>query len=1220
MTAWETEDEYAAAGCTSLPSPTDTPRSNRSRSRQNRISTGPINSPPLKGYNRHSRSNDINISESISMLNPHRFTPTLHANLVAEILGLRRDQEEKKKIIESLEATLLETREEHESASAELSSTTQENNSLKRELDLLEGGTSSALSELAKERDTAIQSVTEIKGRLTLALKRTRSREEELDRSHVLWTREKSAWEEQKRKLERRVHVAEGRLKKVLEEVTEFETRQSKINSAKEDPVVEIHNSQFQSSKQGCGHRESTASTLRFSMSHLPPSALESKSGGLSLADELECSFEAESDNFVDWESVSSRDQSRPSSRNSSENDILSTSSTRTSPRPSSIRERTLIKRKEDRAFQTSPEKSRESVSLDSVEHSSAQISTEIEPPVAKLSSQVLTSLDEKDSQSPYQQTFEKNSENNSFPKNFYVTPPINTMISVASQTSGLLEIRTSSVAEDEKKTEMKTCSTQTDLPSPEATSLSVIIPSIQLHPPSPTPTLPEQVFPPEFKDAFCQVEIPLAAEVRSTSIQTEEIRIDKRIYSLPSHLQPSSISSNPPSPVADNAGNFPSSSENALKVLSKSPPPEKCSESNPIKRGSLGVQFFNESQNSNHKNSTLDDGEHADDDLSEPDYEAQIHASKHRKRRSFRQNSGPNDDSAQSTTNTTSLQTVIDEATKKSYFSVGSQDLKLGDSKNQSVIDLEDSTHHFHSNIQSELSYSSSLSEKTPEPPFPIPLRRSSRRVTPGSMSDDRNDSPTSGQGRRIHRRPGSMRKQRSNVLSKTSKNMTQKRDYRTTHSSISTIDQQSFTPPPIPEHEFSSRRKVYNKEHERYSPTPNSINQTVESASDSSTSVVSAIAQTMVGEWMFKYVRRRKSIGVPEASLDAESSNGVRHKRWVWLAPYERQVMWSTKQPTSGSALMGKSGRKLNIQSVLDVKDDNSPVKGVQLFNRSILILTPARALKFTATSMERHYIWLTALSFLAHSSQGIPESTSSPVVNFAPKLQPTFEASPSRRRQFGIRQDSILLAKSKLALASNPAINSVQSTSELPIENYYSMQSSNQAAYAPIVPRFTDRTTTHSALGNNSNTFIPLHQRRRSNTGSRYPSQLSIFADRSVSAFSPSMIKDKPYPSSATSTEMQIRKEAPYFLSHSSALNSRSALPSPIAIENDVLSWSNCDRLDSAGTGTVRMEAFVSSPDSFQEEFKDESNGGCKNNENLSETNQKKPWEVGREPSFF
>lgn len=72
-----------------------------------------------------------------------------------------------------------------------------------------------------------------------------------------------------------------------------------------------------------------------------------------------------------------------------------------------------------------------------------------------------------------------------------------------------------------------------------------------------------------------------------------------------------------------------------------------------------------------------------------------------------------------------------------------------------------------------------------------------------------------------------------------------------------------------------------------------------------------------------MYKYVRRRKSFGKTDAkdswegkSTDEVSANitssGVRHRRWVWLAPYERAVMWSSKQPTSGPALLGKSGRK--------------------------------------------------------------------------------------------------------------------------------------------------------------------------------------------------------------------------------------------------------------------------------------------------------------------
>ena len=82
-------------------------------------------------------------------------------------------------------------------------------------------------------------------------------------------------------------------------------------------------------------------------------------------------------------------------------------------------------------------------------------------------------------------------------------------------------------------------------------------------------------------------------------------------------------------------------------------------------------------------------------------------------------------------------------------------------------------------------------------------------------------------------------------------------------------------------------------------------------------------AIAATMVGEWMWKYIRKRKSFGITEdVSNDfahegvngavSSTNHGTRHKRWVWLSPYERTIMWDNKQPSSGTALLGKKGRK--------------------------------------------------------------------------------------------------------------------------------------------------------------------------------------------------------------------------------------------------------------------------------------------------------------------
>lgn len=75
------------------------------------------------------------------------------------------------------------------------------------------------------------------------------------------------------------------------------------------------------------------------------------------------------------------------------------------------------------------------------------------------------------------------------------------------------------------------------------------------------------------------------------------------------------------------------------------------------------------------------------------------------------------------------------------------------------------------------------------------------------------------------------------------------------------------------------------------------------------------------------------------------------------------------------------------MQIKSVLDVKDDNPPPKGETsntVFNRSIVVLTPSRALKLTALSLESHYNWLMALSFLTNPA-GMP-----PQVPRVPELE--------------------------------------------------------------------------------------------------------------------------------------------------------------------------------------------------------------------------------------
>src|SRR5690606_12271671 len=116
MTVWETEDEDSgppASATASLPTPQETPYRTPSRaSRRSRRSATPPTNGSSPSPNDKRSSKDVATDESISILDPRRFTPTLHASLVSEILSLRRDQEEKSKLIESLEDSLHAAREE----------------------------------------------------------------------------------------------------------------------------------------------------------------------------------------------------------------------------------------------------------------------------------------------------------------------------------------------------------------------------------------------------------------------------------------------------------------------------------------------------------------------------------------------------------------------------------------------------------------------------------------------------------------------------------------------------------------------------------------------------------------------------------------------------------------------------------------------------------------------------------------------------------------------------------------------------------------------------------------------------------------------------------------------------------------------------------------------------------------------------------------------------
>ena len=275
--------------------------------------------------------------------------------------------------------------------------------------------------------------------------------------------------------------------------------------------------------------------------------------------------------------------------------------------------------------------------------------------------------------------------------------------------------------------------------------------------------------------------------------------------------------------------------------------------------------------------------------------------------------------------------------------------------------------------------------------------------------------------------------------------------------------------------------------------------------------------------------------------------------------------------------------------IQSVLDVKDDNPIPKGVQgtIFGRSILILTPQRALKFTAISAERHYVWLTALSFLAHSSQAVPEIMSPLQSQPNPPLEPDYEpppppaAAPKAKRP-GIR-DSIRLAKGKSGY-TKPATPSIPSIPSAPpsqmgdtasfrspefsmgaISSSHTRDQSGASAEPPYIPRLNDRLSQAA-----------VHGRKRSNTGGHIPPPLSF---RGFSGPLSSSSGHVPTNSTANAS-VNTAGSSDYYQSYGSGGNSGNSgwgMSQTASQRTSEASSRPSNFFDAIGT--VRMEAFIS-----------------------------------------
>lgn len=116
----------------------------------------------------------------------------------------------------------------------------------------------------------------------------------------------------------------------------------------------------------------------------------------------------------------------------------------------------------------------------------------------------------------------------------------------------------------------------------------------------------------------------------------------------------------------------------------------------------------------------------------------------------------------------------------------------------------------------------------------------------------------------------------------------------------------------------------------------------------------MIQAITQTMIGEYLWKYTRK--------TGRDELSEN--RHRRYFWVHPYTRTLYWSNSDPSAAgrSELKAKS---VPIEAVRVVTDDNPMPPG--LHRKSLVIIAPGRAIKFTCATGQRHETWFNALSYL-------------------------------------------------------------------------------------------------------------------------------------------------------------------------------------------------------------------------------------------------------------
>lgn len=1010
------------------PAPSNTPasrarskarsRSRPSRPRQNsspaRSSSPGLPTPAFSPGEHSNGEEEVDEADTLSPFDPRRITPTLHASLVSEILSLRRDVENKTKAIDSLELSLDESRIEGETLSANLSHATREARSLRHQIQLLEGGSSSAMTELARERDEAVENITDVRKKLEQVQKRARSREEEAERTQMLWDRDRENWENERRNLERKVHVVEGRLKTVLNEVAAAQEA-GNLHSQNSEPDGALSNQMKTSdtasvASSGKGHRRGSMASLtseegegegenenqaeyhnvRYSIMSAAPGPQDGS--GLNLAQELDFDEEDEfaaSDDDEAPESPEALAEERPVSVHSQgshtvaskarkilglsiqSTDSATAAASRAVDIDGSVEMPETTVQYQDMGIQYSPppspeipvptQENAESGSAETGNESEEEVEEEETPEMKDTATitigiEMVSTSCQTIGNLPSPPWTPKIPEPDSPAQSVEESAKSVQMVSAA--------IQTEPTAEMEPAKEVRSSLSPNDIPA------EMDIPMITIHPPGSEPASPRDsvVLPPQTKNVSVQTNFRSVVEGRSIAIQTEEIRIDTR--KLPASLLPSAIQDVPPRDEAEN-GNIqpyraPVPPPRSAKREQRSrriepptyppPPPPKAepaqaypgnNDNGPLSDDAgSGIRrpFRSSSLFAGFEQLSDDEDPHGeerdiftDDELLNRPFAAYkirrgklVNAAK--SRTSWDDLGLPEIDEHLSDPDWRPSDTGRSSSRTTQRSGATAASSRQSGMRKMAMVSNGASAHQkTRARSPSEPSLDSVSAGSSIAPPFPVPMRLSSRNIP--LHGSDGPPSPTRSAGRHFSDRgQGSLARRPTlrRVRSAAAMSQSDAADRSELHESpVQSVhpfaaDGPSYRLPRMPFDDYPAPQDLPKRPSHQATTSVNWTHERRDSTGGiQPTSVVDAIAQTMVGEWMFKYVRRRKSFSMSDSKDSWEGKNadevsanitnsGARHKRWVWLAPYEGSIMWSSKQPTSGPALLGKSGRK--------------------------------------------------------------------------------------------------------------------------------------------------------------------------------------------------------------------------------------------------------------------------------------------------------------------